>query len=231
MRMIHHWAVRCLAVASLITALPASAHYQFTYTSQSLPLSSYAIEGSPQDINEIFLPAPAFSLSFTSQEQTISRSAVPSFYSNDLRFSLISPDANYIDYPILIDPSSYGQVTLGEDGKVAGWDFMVQMTELITPETDMLFHKMHDHHVNVLSNSENGDQMGYRFHPITWHGEWIQLVQLDINFAEAKNRGTWTVEKITLPEPGVAGLLLSGLAVLIWTRRRNKGAPAMKKYV
>ncbi|MEN0038546.1 MAG: hypothetical protein AAGC78_15830 [Cellvibrio sp.] len=229
MHKIHHWAVRCLAASSLAIALPASAYLQFTYTSQPLPLTSYLIEGYPQDINEVPLPPPAFSISFSAQEPDAARSAANAYFAKDLTFSLISPDAEYINYPILLDPASYGQVTLGADGAVAGWDLMLQITELITPETDLLFHKMNDHHVNVVSNSERGDQVVNRFHPITWHGEWIQLAQLEFTFADMKNRGSWTVEKVELPEPGLAWLLATGLTALLWSRRRHKSVFGREK--
>ena len=225
MRKIHHWAVRCLVVASFFTALPASAYLQFTYTSQPLPLASYLVEGEPWDINEIPLPPPAFTLSFTAAEQDLSLAALTPFLFDDFTFALISPDADYITYPILISPASHGQVALDADGNVASWDLMIQMTELITPETNMLFYEMEDNHVNLSSSSEAGDQIGFRFHPITWHGQWIQLVQLDITFADENNPGIWTVEKVAVPEPGMAGLLLSGFAGLLWARRRGKKCP------
>lgn len=75
---------------------------------------------------------------------------------------------------------------------------------------------------NVVSNSAHGDQVVNRFHPITSHGEWIQLAQLEFTFADMKNRGIWTVEKIALPEPGLTVLLLTGLGMLAQSRRRRK---------
>lgn len=229
MHQVHRWAVRCLAAASFAIALPASAYLQFTYTSQPLPLKSYLIEGYPQDINEVPLPPPAFSLSFTAPGPDLARSASNAYVGTDFKFSLISPEAEYIDYPILLDPSSYAQVTLGADGKVDGWDLAIQITELITPDTNLLFHRMNDHHVNVVSDSERGDQVVNSFHPITWHGEWIQLAQLEITFADMKNRGTWTVNKIDVPEPGLAGLLATGLTMLLWSRRRHKSVFGREK--
>lgn len=229
MHKIHRWTVRCLAAASFAIALPASAYLQFTYTSQPLPLTSYLIEGYPQDINEVPLPPPAFSLSFTAPEPDLARSASNAYVGTDFKLSLISPEAEYIDYPILFDPSSYAQVTLGADGKVDGWDLAIQITEMITPDTNLLFHRMNDHHVNVVSNSERGDQVVNRFHPITWHGEWIQLAQLEFTFADVKNRGIWTVEKVELPEPGLAGLLATSLMLLLWSRRRGKRVGANEK--
>ena len=231
MHMIRRWTVRCLAIVSLVVSLPASAYLQFTYTSQPLPLASHSIEGYPQDISEMLLPPPAFSISFTAQELDFARTASSSYSASGLQFSLISPEAEYINYPLLLDPSSYGRITLGLDGKVESWDLMLQITELITPETDLLFHRMHDHHVNVVSHSDHGDQTVLRFHPLTWHREWIQLAQLEFAFADPDNHGIWTVENIALPEPRLAGLLLSGLAVLFWSRRRAKALAALKKYV
>lgn len=222
MHQIHRWAVRCLAAASLTLALPASAYLQFTYTSQPLPLTSYLIEGSPQDINELPLPPPAFSISFSAQEQDVARGATNAYTATDLQFALISPDAEYINYPILLDPASYGKVTLGLDGKVEVWDLMLQITELITPETDLLFHRMNDYHVNVTANSDSGDQVVNRYHPITWHGDWIQLAQLELTFGNALSSGNWTVEQVKLPESGTTGLLAIGLGALLWFRRTRK---------
>ena len=229
MHKIHRWAVRCVAATSLILALPASAYLQFTYTSQQLPLASYLIEDYPQDISEIPMSPPAFSLSFTTSEPGLARAASTTLLIENFTFSLLSPDADYIHYPTFISPSSYGRIELDQDGKVAGWDFLLQMTELITPETNMLFYEMHDHHVTVRSNSDTGDQLGLRFHPITWHGQWIQLVQLDITFADEQNRGSWTVEKMAVPEPGMGGLLLGGLAALLWSRRTNRRSIRQEK--
>jgi len=221
MKTVLRWAVRCLATAALATSLPASAYLQFTYTSQPLPLTSYLIEEWPQDLAEIGLPPPAFTLSFRAPEQDLSLQPLTPFLMEDFTFGLISPEADYIDYPMDFSPASYGQVNLDETGMVAGWNLMLQITELITPETDMLFHGMHDHHVRVSSNSESGDQVILRFHPITWHGEWIQLVQLEIGFTDTSS-GNWTIEKVSVPEPRLAGLLLAGLLVLLWSRQKNK---------
>jgi len=85
--------------------------------------------------------------------------------------------------------------------------------------------------VSIISNSESGDKVIDRFHPITWHGEWIQLAQLELTFANESERGTWTVEKVDLPEPGLTGLLMTGFIVLLWCRRRAKAPLTMKKYV
>ena len=108
---------------------------------------------------------------------------------------------------------------------------MVQMKELITPETDMQIYDMNDHHVSATSNSETGDQLTFRFHPVTWHREWIQLVQLEFAFTNESERGTWTIEKVDLPEPGLAGLLVTGLTLLLWSRRRAQAPATTKKYV
>lgn len=223
MQTILRWAARCLAITSFVISLPASAYLQFTYTSPQLPLTSYLIEDSPQDILDISLPPPAFTLSFSAPEQDLSLQPLTHFLMEDFTFSLISPEANYIDYPMDFSPAAYGQVTLNGDGMVAGWNLMVQITELVTPETNMLFHEMHDHHVRVISNSDRDDQVIFRFHPITWHGDWIQLVQLEIGFANTSG-GNWTVEKISVPEPRLAGLLLIGLLVLLWSRQKGKNS-------
>lgn len=228
MQTILRWTARCLAAAALVISLPASAYLQFTYTSQPLPLTSYLVEGSSQDLIDPPLAAPAFTLSFRAPEQDLSLQPLTPFIAESFAFSLTT-EPNYIDYPIDIDPASYGQVSLTGDGTVAGWDLMVQMKELITPETDLQIYEMSDHHVSVVSNSETGDQLISRFHPVTWHREnWIQLVQLEFAFTNESERGSWTVEQIDLPEPGLAGLLVTGLSLLLWSRRRIK-APATVK--
>ncbi|HSC67448.1 MAG TPA: hypothetical protein VLC79_07150 [Cellvibrio sp.] len=231
MHKIHRWAARCVAATSLILALPASAYMQFTYTSQAMPLTSYFIEAEPVDFSGYSLPAPSFSISFIAQELDLGRSASRAYAATNLQFSLISPEFEYIDYPLLLDPSSYGRINLGLDGSVESWDLALQMTELITPETDLLLHGLKDHHVNVASHSDYGDQAMLRFHAVTWHRQWIQAAQLELTFSDLEHRGTWTVENIALPEPGLAGLFMSGLAVLVWARRSSRRLPGKKKYV
>lgn len=221
MQMILRWAMRCVAAATLAISLPASAYLQFTYTSQPLPLTSYLVDGWPYDLGET-LPPLAFNLSFNAPEQDISLHPLTHFVGENFTFNLISPDADsIINYPIDIKPSSYGQVSLNDDGEVAGWNLMLHMTELITPDTDMLFYELHDHHINVASSSETGDQLSFRFHPTLWRGYWLQLAQLEITYADT-TRGNWAVEKFYVPEPRLAGLLLTGLLVLLWSRQRSK---------
>ncbi|MDO8343506.1 MAG: hypothetical protein Q7T48_09930 [Cellvibrio sp.] len=223
MQTILRWAVRCLAIVSIVASLPASAYLQFTYTSQQLPLTSYLIEEWPQDLFDPPLPPPAFTLSFRAPEQDLSLQPLTNFRAENFAFSLISPDADYIYYPVDIDPTSYGQVSLDRAGMVAGWNLMVQMTELITPDTDMLVHEMSDHQIRISSNSETGDQLTLRFHPTTWHRHWIQLAQLEFTFADISS-GNWTIEKVSVPEPRLATLLMVGLLVLLWSRQKNKKA-------
>lgn len=44
--------------------------------------------------------------------------------------------------------------------------------------------------------------------------------------------GFWiTARDTSLPEPGILGILMSGLAVLFWTHRSNRRLPDKKKYV
>lgn len=215
------WVIRCLAVASLAIALPASAYLQFTYTSQQLPLTAHLIEGWPQELFEPPLPAPAFTLSFQAAEQDLSVQPLTHFLAENFTFSLISPEADYIYYPVDISSTSYGQLSLNRQGEVAQWDLMLQMTELITPDTDMLFYDMHDHQISVTSSSETGDQLTIGYHPITWHRHWIQLAQLEFTFANAGS-GHWTVETISVPEPRLIVLLSMGLLVLFWSRQKRK---------
>lgn len=222
MQTISRWVVRCLATAALVAALPASAYLQFTYTSQQLPLTSYLIEGSPYDLEAPLAP-PAFALSFSAPEQDLSLQPLTDFLMEDFTFTLLSPEANYIDYPMDFNPASFGQVSLNGDGTVAGWNLLIQITELITPETDVLVHGLSDHQVSIRANSETGDQLIARFHPVTWHRHWVQLAQLEVAFTNTSS-GTWTVEKIPVPEPGLAELLLAGLLALLWSRQKGKSS-------
>lgn len=221
MQTILRWSLWCLAAATSAVSLPASAYLQFTYTSQPLPLASYLVDGWPYDVGET-LPPLAFKVSFSAPEQDLSLQSLTHFVGENLTFNLISPDADdIIYYPIDIKPSSYGHVSLNDEGEVAGWNLMLQMTELITPDTDMLFYELHDHQVGVTSSSETGDQLTFRFHPTLWRGYWLQLAQLDITYADT-GTGQWSVEKFSVPEPRLTGLLLTGLVVLLWSRRRGK---------
>ncbi len=220
MQTILRWALRCLAAATLAISLPASAYLQFTYTSQPLPLTSYLVDGWPYDVG--VLPPLGFRLSFSAPEQDLSLHPLTHFVGENFTFNLISPDADsIINYPIDIKPSSYGQVSLNDEGEVAGWNLMLQMTELITPDTDMLFYELHDHEIGVASSSETGDQLTFRFHPTLWRGYWLQLAQLEITYADTTS-GHWTVEKFSVPEPRLVGLLWIGLLVLFWSRQQGK---------
>jgi len=221
MQTILRWAVRCLAILSLVISLPASAYLQFTYTSQPLPLNSYRVDGWPYDLDEP-LPPFAFNLSFSAPEQDLSLHPLTHFVGENLTFHLISPNADdIIYYPIDIKPSSYGHVSLNEEGEVAGWNLMLQMTELITPDTDMLFYELNDHQIHLTSSSAVGDQLTFRFHPTLWRGYWLQLAQLEITYADTSS-GRWTIEQFSVPEPRLAGLLLAGLLVLLWSRQQRR---------
>lgn len=233
MRVIRCWSALCLVIASLIVSLsvslPAFAHLQFTYTSQELPLTSYFVNNEPWDIAEFGLAPVAFTLSFTAPEQDLSLKPRTDFLLEDFSFSLVSPNADDIlYYPLDLNPSSYGQVTLNQAGDIAGWNLVLRISEAITPETNLLFHRLSRHFVTVKSSGGEGscncDQFINRFHPTTWHRHWIQLAKLELTYAEASSPGNWTIEKIAVPEPGVAGLLVAGLLGLLWSRRGSRGA-------
>lgn len=231
MRVVRRWIACCLATAALTASLPAAAHLLFTYTSQVLPLSSYSVNEELWDLDELGEMEPIqFALSFTAAEQDLSLSPLTEFRFTQFNFALISPNAaDVLWFPLDMTSSrSGGQVTLDQDGDVVAWNLLVRMTELITPETDMFFHRLERHFVAVKSSGGtdtcNCDKFTNRFHPITWHRHWIQLAKIQMSYSDSSNPGGWTVAKIAVPEPRVAGLLLAGLLGLLWSRRSNRGS-------
>ncbi|WP_039916786.1 hypothetical protein [Cellvibrio mixtus] len=225
MRGTRYWAARCLAVITLVISLPASAHLVFTYTSNELPLTAYTINGYPENINDYkdILPL-AFSYSFTVPEQDLSLQPSTTFRFTDFTFSLISPIAESIIYYTLDLTSSRsgGWVTLDQSGNITGWNVMLRMTELITPETNLFFHRLSNNFIAVKSSSEDGDKLSNRFHPSTWHGYYIQLAKIQMSYSGASNFNNWTIERVAVPEAGSAGLLVMGLSALFWLRGGRK---------
>ncbi len=232
MNQFRYWAATSLSLMWLICSLPAAANYHFTYTSQPLPLTSYLIDGYPQDINDLEIASPVMKVSFNavqqaSGEQSMVAAAGTSYRAMDFTFSLSVDEGEIIYYPILFDPSSYAQVTL-DGGAVVAWDLMLQMTELITPETDMFFYERNGHWAKVRSTNHTGDEVINRFHPFTWHGEWIQLALIEHTFSGINNPGVWVVTPTWVPEPRMGGIFLMGFVALCWYRRRRLG-PAVTK--
>lgn len=225
----------CRVMASLILlvlSLPALANYHFTYTSQPLPLTSYLIDGYPQSLDDIAIAPPVMSLSFNAVQpagvmQSGAALAGTTYWAKDFSLSFASIDGAHIDYPLLFDPSSYAQVALAA-GQVVAWDLMLQLTELITPETDMYFYERNGHWAKIRSSNIGGDEVINRFHPFTWHGEWIQLALIEHTFSAMNNLGVWVVTPTWVPEPGIAGIFLAGIAALCWHRRRRLGLAATK---
>ncbi len=230
MRGTRYWAARCLAFIALAVSLPASAHLVFTYTSNELPLTSYAVNGELQDLGDLKdLPPIAFRFSFTAPEQDLSLQPFTTFRFEDFTFSLVSPDAESILYfPLdLVSSKSGGWVTLDQNGNITGWNVMLRITELITPETNLFFHRMDRHFVAIKSSSDDGDKFSNRFHPSTYHrDQYIQLAKVQLSYSGLNNLGNWMVTKIAVPESGVAGLLLAGSLGLLWSRRVTRRNPA-----
>ncbi|WP_323813711.1 PEP-CTERM sorting domain-containing protein [Cellvibrio sp. NN19] len=208
-------------------ALPCSAAYlKFTYANPDLFFSSHKVNGVPTEIEDGmgFVPLiPAFALSFTLPEKDLSLQPTTSFFTRELNLSLSSDSAGYLDFPIDLSPSSYAQVLLDQTGQIASWNLVAFARELITPETNLEAHRLTDRWVNVRSYSTSGDQLVERFHPLTSRRETlIQLALLEFNYADETSLSNWTIERIDVPEPGLAGLFFSGLATLLWCRRRDR---------
>ena len=217
------------ALVASVIALPSSAALlKFTYTSNPLPLSAVYWDDSEIDFQEmgIDLPPLSFTLSFNAAEQDLSQSAYTHFFINDFTFAFTS-EANYFSFPLNISASSQKRVTLNKQGDVIGWNLRLIMTEQKTPETDPVVHKLSNNKIDLISRSGNNtcncDIYEHSYHPVTWHRHWIQLIPIELQFAAANQPSNWTIERIDVPEPGLAGLFFSGLAILLWCRRRDRG--------
>jgi hypothetical protein len=222
MHLFQRW-VRCyLAFVSLVISLPSSAYLQFTYTSPELPLTAAYIEGYPWDISDIGLMPVGFSISFKTPEQDLSRKPITHFFMDDFTFSFRS-EHDLLYYPLRLSPASYGRVSLNREGEILGWNLMIAITELITPDTNMWFYRNVNHRVDIVSQGGTGlcncDLFTNKFHPTTWHGQWIQLVLLQFDYSNTNNVDSWTIEKIAVPEPRTMAFLLIGLLGLLWSRR------------
>lgn len=213
------------ALASTILASPShAALLKFTYTSNLLPLTATYYEGELWDYPEEIEPL-SFSMSFTAEEQDLSLKPITSFFMDEFSFSHNS--SYYIfDYPLRLSRGSYGRVSLNKAGDIVSWNLLLEMSELITPETDLGEHKVANRKASVVSRGGaktcNCDLLTSRIHVHTWHYHWIQLAPLKYEFSDANQIDNWTIERIDVPEPGLAGLFFSGLATLLWCRRRDK---------
>lgn len=227
MHKIHFWVVRCLAVASFICTLPASAAYlQFTYTSQDLFFTSQKVEGVPTVVDGFVPPIPHFSISFTLPEKDLSLLPITSFFTRQLNLALDPYLSSHLNYPTLLSPSSYAQVNLDQMGQITSWNLVAFARELIPQGINDVSNEW----VNIRSNNTTGDLITHQFNTETSrHGTPIQGARLEFNYAGETSPSNWTVTKIPVPEPGLAGLLLSGLGVLLWCRRQDKSTHSNEK--
>ncbi len=229
MRIFQYWVKRFLAIVSLVISVPASAYLEFTYTSPELPLTAAFMDGYPWDIADIGLMPVGFSVSFKTPEQDLSRKPITHFFMDDFTFSFRS-EHDLLYYPLRLSPASYGRVSLNRKGEILGWNLMITITELITPDTNMWAYRNINHRVDIKSQSGTGmcncDVFTNRFHPTTWHGHWIQLVLLQFDYSAANDVGSWTIEKVPVPEPRMTLFLVIGILGLLWYRRAQRGASA-----
>ncbi|WP_039916788.1 PEP-CTERM sorting domain-containing protein [Cellvibrio mixtus] len=230
MRVIYKWAARCSVIALFVFSLPASAHLVFTYTSDELPLTSYSINGELDDLaNHTDILPIAFTFSFTAPEQDLSLNPSTKFSFKNFTFSLISPEG-LIEFPLdLFSERSGGWVNLDSAGNVLEWNVLLRITELITPDTDLILHRLARHFVALKTNSETGeDKFTNRFHPVEWESRWVQGEKIQQSYSGGNDAGNWSITKVDVPEPGVAGLLLAGVLGLFWSRRERNLGGAVK---
>jgi hypothetical protein len=219
------WIARILFFSALMISLPASAYLQFTYTSQQLPLTQALYGNAPWEdfVYEDYGPFN-FSISFKADEQDLSLKPVTHFLMDDFTFAF---DADYfvLDYPLRISPTSTGRVSLNKKGEIVGWNLTVTITQLITPDTDMEQLYAAGHWETIASRGGTGscncDVFTHRINSHTWHHRWIKLAPLQYIYSGESGIDNWSIEKINVPEPGSAGLLLAGLLGLLGLRRAD----------
>ena len=206
-------------------ALPSSAALlKFTYTSDPLPLSAAYYEGELWDYPEEIEPLN-FTMTFTAEEKDLSLKPTTSFLMDDFSFALNS--SYYVfDYPLRLSPASYGRVSLNKAGDIVSWNLLLDMSELITPETDLGEHRVANRKISIVSrggaNTCNCDLLTGRIHVHTWHYHWIQLAPLKFEFMNTNHIDNWTIERIPVTEPNSTGLFLAGLLGLMSLRRRKQ---------
>lgn len=219
----------CLALMAVVFTAPASAYMKFTYTSPELPLTQALYDGEPWDHPDYWGIQPlSFSLSFTAEEQDLSRKPVTDFYMNsDFEFAFnTNPENEVFNYPMRVSPVSYGRISLNRMGEIVGWNLNITITELITPDTDIEHLRVADHWETISSrsgaNTCNCDLIINRVNVHTWHYVWIQLAPLQFDYSNLNSAANWTVERIPVPEPIGMGLLLAaGLGVFGIRRARQ----------
>ncbi len=224
MRWICHWAARCMFLLSFVVSLPVSAHLVFTYTSDELPLTSYSINGVLDDLGDHEgVPPVVFSFSFMADEKDLSLSPSTEFRFSAFTLSLLAPDG-LIDFPMdLFSSRSGGWVTLDSSGNVTGWNVLLRVTELITPETDLILHRLARHFVALKTSSDTGeDKFTNRYHPVEWEKRWVPGDKIQMSYSGGNDSGNWVVARVSVSESGVAGLLLVGLLGLFGSRLKRR---------
>lgn len=100
---------------------------------------------------------------------------------------------------------------------------LLRITELITPETDLILHRLARHFVALKTSSETGeDKFTNRYHPVEWEKRWVPGDKIQMSYSGGNNSGNWAIARVSVPESGVAGLLLTGLLGLFWSRRQHQ---------
>ncbi len=213
----------CFVTASFLAASPASAYLQFTYTSPEMSVTSALYIGEPWEHPDDWDVDPlSFTVSFKVEEQDLSLKPVTHFFIKEFDF-LINGYSQILDYPMRVSPASSGRVSLNRMGEIVGWNFVITVLELITPDTDMGKFYAANHWETFASgggvNTCDCDAFTNRFNNYTWHHVWIKLNPIQLQYSSANNVESWIMEKISVSEPAPASLLLIGISVLVYFRR------------
>lgn len=204
------------AALLMLTAQSSQAYVELTYTSQTIAWESASLFGEPDLELGTYYP-PSFTLSFNSPD-TLSSSAPTTFLMNNPQ---VSTDPSFFEN-ILVAPSSKGSVTVNPDGTIANWNIFLALQENLTPGSFNF-----DRHVTIASNGGEGSCNCDRFNingNLWLYRGWgyVLLGPIAITYGDKNNPDNWDITNPTkIPEPQTGLLILSGLAMSYFIRRKR----------
>ncbi|PUA29483.1 MAG: hypothetical protein B0W54_02525 [Cellvibrio sp. 79] len=204
-----------ILLTSSLCATYTQAHWQFTYTSDELPLVAGYLGGEPSDlVGTREPPFPFFSVTFTSNDSLASTGTTT------LQLHNPSTTANWPDYTMAeyFAPQTPSFITLNSDGTILDWEFSLEYfyrgTGPDVPPGEI--------RASVQSYLGGDDRFEYKTDIYTQRpfNTWQYVNTVETHYAGASDWNNWVIEKIDVPEPHPLMLIVVGLGMLMINRVR-----------